>query len=355
MREALGFLLALALTAAAIPVLARVAGRWGLVAAPGVRKVHEGEVPIVGGLAMGAAILAATALTVPAAVASLPLAAALALTLVGGVLDDRHELSSLPKFLFQIAAAAVLAISGDALLTHLGPLMTPHLFTLGRWAIPLTVFALVGVMNAINLSDGLDGLAGGLALAACVNFGAAASVAGSGAEFAAAAIAAGALVGFLLFNARSPWRLRAAVFMGDTGALLLGLLLGWLAVRLAMAERPALAPIAAVWVLALPIGDTVTIMTRRLLRGKTPFRGDREHLHHILLALGLSEGRTTAVLFALSLALGLAALAAGRAGVPDYALFYLYLAVLAGWGVLSELLCRRLGLRASAVRGSTPA
>jgi len=241
----------------------------------------------------------------------------------------------------------MIAVSGDALLSHLGNLMSPQLFTLGRWAIPLTIFALVGVMNAMNLADGLDGLAGALALAACLNFGIVASLSGQSAEFGAVCIAAGAVLGFLLFNARSPWRGRAAVFMGDTGSLLLGLVLGWLAVRLAMTEKSALSPIAAVWILALPIADTVTIMTRRLMRKRTPFRGDREHLHHILLALGLPEGFTAPALFALSFALGLGALAAGHAGVPDHVLFYAYLALLAGWGVAAEILCRRLGLRVS--------
>jgi UDP-GlcNAc:undecaprenyl-phosphate GlcNAc-1-phosphate transferase len=261
------------------------------------------------------------------------------------VIDDRYEVGSLPKFAFQIAAAAGLAVTGDALLTHLGHLMSPQLFTLGRWSLALTIFALVGVMNAINMADGLDGLAGALALAACLNFGLAASQAGHATEFAAACIAGGALAGFLLFNARSPWRVRAAVFMGDTGALLLGLLLGWLAVRLAMAAPAALAPIAAVWILALPIGDTVVVMLRRILRGRSPFRGDREHLHHIVVALGLSDGQAAAALFALALALGLAALAASWAGVPDYALFYAYMACLLAWGIASEILCRRLKLR----------
>ena len=346
MGEVFGFLLALVFTAAAVPALARVAAKWGLIDRPGPRKTHEGEIPIVGGLAMGAAILAATMITVPSSAASLPLAGAIVLALVIGVIDDRYEVGSLPKFAFQIAAAAGLAVTGDALLTHLGHLMSPSLFTLGRWSLALTIFALVGVMNAVNMADGLDGLAGALALAACFNFGLAASLAGHSTEFAAACIAGGALAGFLIFNARSPWRGHAAVFMGDTGALLLGLLLGWLAVRLAMASPSALAPIAAVWILALPIGDTVVLMLRRLLRGKSPFRGDREHLHHIVVALGLSDGQAAGALFALALALGLGALAASRAGVPDYALFYVYLASLLAWGIVSERLCRRLKLRA---------
>jgi UDP-GlcNAc:undecaprenyl-phosphate/decaprenyl-phosphate GlcNAc-1-phosphate transferase len=346
MSEVFGFFLALAITASAIPMLARAAAGWGLLAHAGPRKSHEGAVPAVGGIAMGAAFLVTYACAGLAASLSLPLAAAVFITLAGGVLDDRHELRSLPKFGFQIAATALLAASGDALLTNLGHLMSPQLFTLGRWSIPLSVFALVGVMNALNMADGLDGLAGALALAACVNFGIAASLAGRAPEFTVICIAAGAAFGFLLFNARSPWRQQAAVFMGDCGSLLLGLLLGWFAVRLATAERPALAPITAVWILALPIGDTVTLLVRRTLRGRSPFRADRQHLHHILIALGLSPGQAVAVLVFLSFALGAAGLAAEALKVPEFLMFYLYIAGLASYAVAAEVLCRRLNLQA---------
>lgn len=344
MGELLGFLLALGITTGAIPVLARLAPGWGLLAHSGPRMEHQGAIPTVGGLAMGIAFLAAYALTGLASLAPL-LAAAVAITLAGGLLDDRHELRSLPKFAFQIAAAALLALNGEALLAHLGQLMSTELFTLGRWSVPLSIFALVGVMNAINMADGLDGLAGALALAACAGFGAAASLAGHAPELGVVCITAGATAGFLCFNARLPWRRQAAVFMGDTGSLLLGLLLGWLAVRLAMAERPALAPITAVWILALPIADTVTLLFRRALRGRNPFHADQHHMHHILLGLGLSGGQTTALLFALALALGLGALAAGALGVPQHVMFYLYMAGLLGWGFAAEVLCRRLHLR----------
>ena len=344
MSDVFGFLLALTITAATIPMLARSAGDWGLLAHPGPRHSHEGAVPAVGGLAMGVAFLVAYAATGVAASLSPLLAAAVAITLAGGVLDDLRELRSLPKFSFQIAAAGLLALGGDALLAHLGHLMSTQLFTLGRWAIPLTVFALVGVMNAINMADGIDGLAGSLVLAACINFGIAASLAGQAPEFAVICITTGAVAAFLYFNARSPWRRQAAVFMGDTGSLLLGLLLGWFAVRLAMAERPALAPITAVWILALPIGDTVTLLIRRALRGRSPFQADRRHLHHILLALGLSSGQTVAALVVLSFALGAVALAAESAGVPQYAMFYAYTTGLVAYGCAAEYACKKLRL-----------
>jgi UDP-GlcNAc:undecaprenyl-phosphate GlcNAc-1-phosphate transferase len=133
--------------------------------------------------------------------------------------------------------------------------------------------------------------------------------------------------------------------MGDGGSLLLGLLLAWCAIGLAMGERPALAPITAVWILGVPIADTVTLMIRRALRGRSPFAGDREHLHHILLALGLSTGHSVLVMGAASLALTAIALLAQDAGVPEYVMFYLYVAGLVAHGVAAEVLCRRLGLR----------
>jgi len=342
MQDILGFVLALGVTAGAIPALARLAPGWGLVAQSGPRMQHQSAIPTVGGLAMGIGFLAAYALTGLGARLSPLLAAAVAVTLAGGVLDDRHALRSLPKFAFQIAAAALLALSGDALLTHLGQLMSAELFTLGRWAAPLSIFALVGVMNAMNMIDGLDGLAGALALAACISFGAAGSFAGHGPEFAVICITAGATLAFLFFNARLPWRDQAAVFMGDTGSLLLGLLLGWCAVRLSMSERPALAPITAVWILALPIADTVTLLVRRSLRGRNPFHADRHHMHHIVMALGLSSARTTALLFWIALVLGIGALAADRLGVPQYVMFYLYMACLIAWCITAEIACRKL-------------
>jgi len=315
MGELSGFLLALGITAAGIPVLARFAPGWRLVAQAGPRMQHQGSIPTIGGLAMGIAFLAAYAIT--------------------GLSFRSADLSPL------------LALTGEALLTHLGQLMSPELFTLGRWAVPLSIFALVGVMNAMNMADGLDGLAGALALAACISFGAAAGFARHGPEFTVICITAGATLAFLWFNARLPWRQQAAVFMGDTGSLLLGLLLGWFAVRLSMSERAAVAPITAVWILALPIADTVTLLVRRSLRGRNPFHADRHHMHHILIAFGLSSARTTALLFWLALALGIGALIGERLGVPQYAMFYVYMACLVGWGCASEILCRRLHLGGS--------
>jgi UDP-GlcNAc:undecaprenyl-phosphate GlcNAc-1-phosphate transferase len=308
--------------------------------------LHTGAVPLVGGLAMGLAFLLLYGVGRPLAEPShfFGVAAAIMLTLVGGTLDDRHGLRASLKFAFQITAALLIALWGGALLTHFGELVGPAPLSLGRWSLAITVVCIVGLMNAINMTDGLDGLAGTQMLAACLGFGYAAVSAGDTETFTVVCLVTGAVAAFLVHNARVPGGASARVYMGDAGSLMLGLLAAWLAIRLAMSQRPGLAPITAVWIVALPLADMGTVMVRRLLRGKSPFIGDREHLHHLLLDFGMSPQRTTAVLFAASIALGAVGIAAERAGIPQYAMFAVYLAYLSAHGVGAELASRRLRL-----------
>jgi UDP-GlcNAc:undecaprenyl-phosphate GlcNAc-1-phosphate transferase len=342
-----GFVAVFLVTVFLIPALMRRAAPWGLVALPDTRRLHVGAVPVVGGLAMGISFIAAWVALNPAldSAAQFALPAAAAVAMLGGALDDRRELGASAKFAFQIVAAVLVSAWGETVLTHVGYLMSSELFTLGRWSLPLTVFAIVGVMNAINMTDGIDGLAVTNVLCACLGFGLAAVLAGNGVAFTVICLTGGAAAGFFVYNARLPGRGPAPVYMGDGGSLLLGLLLAWCAIELSMGPRAALSPITAVWILALPIADTMTLMVRRALRGRSPFAGDREHLHHILLALGLSAGQTVLVIAVASLMLALVALAAQLGKVPEPILFYFYLAGLVAYGVITEALCRRLGLR----------
>jgi len=342
-----GFVAVFLVTVFLIPALMRRASIWGLVALPDTRRLHAGAVPVVGGLAMGISFILAWIALDPAldSAAEFALPTAAAVALLGGALDDRRELGASAKFAFQIVAAVLVSAWGQTVLTHVGHLMSSELFTLGRWSLPLTVFAIVGVMNAINMTDGIDGLAVSNVLCACLGFGLAAVLGGNSVVFHVLCLTGGAAAGFFVYNARLPGRGPAPVYMGDGGSLLLGLLLAWCAIELAMGERAAIAPITAVWILGIPIADTVTLMVRRALRGRSPFAGDREHLHHILLALGLSAGQTVLVIAIASLMLAVIALAAQFGKVPESILFYFYMAGLVAYGLVAERLCRRFGLR----------
>jgi UDP-GlcNAc:undecaprenyl-phosphate/decaprenyl-phosphate GlcNAc-1-phosphate transferase len=139
-----------------------------------------------------------------------------------------------------------------------------------------------------------------------------------------ACLLAGQLLAFLGFNAPLRGRPRALVFLGDAGSLFLGLVLAWLAIRLSMEPSAALSPITAVWILGIPLADTVALMLRRLLRGRSPFSPDVEHLHHLLQKRGLGNSAASALMVASSVLMGAAGLIAERADVPDFAMFYAY-------------------------------
>ena len=148
--------------------------------------------------------------------------------------------------------------------------------------------------------------------------------------------------GFLVFNLRHPWRRRAAIFMGNSGSMMLGFILAWFLVNLSQGEQPVFPPIVAVWIVGLPLMDTVYLMTRRACKGKNPCHGDRQHLHHILLALGLSDARVTLLLAAVSTLLGAFGLLLFWAGVSEAVSFALFLGLFAGYAVLMHRIMTRL-------------
>ena len=348
MIELLGFAGVFVATVLAIPALVRAARTLGLVDVAAGRKVHDGEIPLIGGIVMGVVFLGgylAIALAGPQQV-RFGLAVAIGIVLVGGILDDLHELRSLAKFGFQIAAATTLVFVDGTVLLQLGQLLTEKTFTLGDWSVPLTIFAIVGVMNAFNMADGIDGLAGTVSLLAFVAFGLLAVHIGDISVLIVCCLASGVIAGFLCFNMRTPIRPKAAVFMGDTGSHFLGLLLAWCAIRLHNDQPPAINAVTAGWILGILLGDTLCVMIRRVLRGRSPFAGDRGHLHHLLMAAGLTISQTVGWIALASVAAGAIAYGAEQRGVPAYLMFYAYLLLLGAYCIVTEMVFRKQGLRA---------
>jgi UDP-GlcNAc:undecaprenyl-phosphate GlcNAc-1-phosphate transferase len=336
------FMAAFLATLMLIAVLRPFAAQLGLLDWPTLRKAHGQPVPNVGGLAMGLAFLGCCLLARGLGPRIFWLAAAAAIVLAGGLLDDRNDLGALPKFGFQAVAAFLIVHFDGATLDHLGALLGPHRLVLGAIAGPLTVFAIVGVMNALNMADGMDGLAGGLALVATIWFAVAAANGAHALELQVACALAGLLLAFLLFNARIPGRRRALVFMGDAGSLFLGLVLAWLAIRLSAGEQPALAPITAVWIVGVPLADCLALLLRRTWNGRNPFRADRGHLHHLLQSFGLGHGRVSSILFAASFVMGGIGYLGARAGVPEYIMFGGYCAL---WIAYYRVTCQAFRAR----------
>lgn len=314
-------------TAILILLVKRPAERIGLVDRPGGRKDHEGAVPLCGGPAM---IMAFCSLVIAFGLAPTPdylclIGGVLVLALVGG-LDDLWGLSIHLRFFIQILVVLFcMGLWGNTELVTIGDLLGLGDVHLGDLAIPVTLFCVVGVINAFNLSDGIDGLAGGLALIAVSSFAVAALTAGEMRMVALAVVLIGVSFGFLLFNLRTSWRAKASVFMGDSGSLFLGFALCWFAIKLSQGSDRAISPVTAGWILGLPIMDTVNVMLRRLLRGEGPFTAGRDHLHHALLQAGLSPRQAVWVLLAVGGAMNIIGLTSYWYGIADAVMFFTFI------------------------------
>ena len=242
-----GFLVALAAfagTAFFVVLLRPLAPRLGLVDHPGGRKTHAAATPLVGGIAIVLGSLVAGALLLPITRPLAALACASLMLLVVGMLDDRFDVNWRVRILAQSAAAAVLYFYGGVRIESIGSALGFPGHSLGVMSLPFTVAATVGVTNAVNMVDGVDGLAGTIVAAALVMLIAAAVYAGNAELVLEFALMAGAVAGFLVFNLRTPWHRTASAFLGG-GSEILGLGIAWAAFRLTQTPGHPVTPVLA--------------------------------------------------------------------------------------------------------------
>ena len=319
----------LAVTLYLIHRLRLPAERFGLVDTPGGRKDHEDDTPLVGGTGMFAGFAFGALLLSSGLNPYRPLFAGMGLLLIVGLLDDLHDLSAREKISLLLGAALVLVIWGGLQIEHLGLLPGVGWLELGWLAVPFTVVCVVGLINSVNMLDGMDGLAGSIVLAMLFWL----VVIGLGAEaFTAVALPvllASAVIGFLFFNFPVPGRRCASVFMGDSGSTILGFALAWFAIDLVFGQGIDVPPVTIAWIMALPIFDAITLMIRRAMKGRNPMAADQEHLHHIFVRAGFSA-RSTVYLAALAtFLLGGVGVLGWKLGVPEWIMWLPLLATFA--------------------------
>lgn len=311
-------------TTVLIMVLMPVATAAGLVDIPDERKVHKGNIPLVGGIAIFSAVLFAQVISllfepIPDIVIDYgTFYTAGGLLLVVGIIDDYQHVSPSVRLISEVIAALLICLSAGVVINDIGALsVSGDVVTLGVFAVPFTVFATVGVINAINMSDGLDGLAGGLTLVPVIGFIVATTVFGDGKDLLFLTSLGAGIAAFMLFNVTVPGVRRALIFLGDSGSMFLGLAITWIAIRLSQGDDAVISPAAALWFVALPVYDAVCMTGRRIIRRRTPFTADKEHLHHVFLLAGFTVTETVLIMTGLA-ALGVAiGLAGTYFNVPD--------------------------------------
>ncbi len=292
------------LTGLLVWMLHPFAYRHGLLDMPAGRKDHAYPTPVTGGLAIAAAVFVTLFAVNEYSAMIAAFTAASMLLIVVGLLDDAYDLRWWWRILSQISAGLIMVYWGGVRVDYVGPVFTDAPIVLGAWAVPFTLFATVGLINAVNMCDGADGLAGSLCLVALLMLGAAALYAGNHQLFAWLLPIISAIAVFLMFNMRFPWQRRAKVFLGNAGSAFLGLTIAWVAFRLTQNTSHPVSPVLAPWLLAVPLIDCLVLIVRRLKLGRSPFHADRDHLHHLLLDAGFKPTQVAVGLALVSLLLG---------------------------------------------------
>ena len=285
-------------SAAAMVLLYHHAESIGLVDRPDERKRHVGNVPLIGGLSAFFGVIVSMCFEGQSLLFTNALLGTGAILALTGAMDDRFDLSVRIRLLIQMAAVLTMIYCTGIYIHTLGHLFGYNL-ELGTLGIPLTLVAVVGLLNAFNMMDGIDGLAGMLTL---VSIGAINVFQGFSQWHSVILLLllAAALLPDLAANLDLVGR---KVFLGDAGSVMIGYFLAWTLIQLSQQPSPHLSTIDVLWCVALPVLDTLQVMVRRMREGKSPFKPDRGHIHHIMMNAGLSAHTTLVLLVGLAMSL----------------------------------------------------
>ncbi len=301
------FLIAFLVSAGTIRLLLPLAHRWNWVDHPNHRKNHDAPTPVIGGLGVFVGISVPVFLANGLNNYSVGWFSGALLLVIVGLIDDRVDVRWYIRIGVQVLAALCLIYIADTRAAHLGPLFGLPDVETGWLSVPLSILAIVGLINALNMADGIDGLVGSLVVASILMFVSAGIYAGIPDITFRLMWVIGAVLGFLWFNLRFGKQTRARVFLGVTGSALLGYTIAYITFRLTQNPVHPISPILAPYLIAIPVIDCVVLMVRRWRHGQSPVQADRNHIHHLLLDAGFSVSQAVRFLLLLSFVIGLEA------------------------------------------------
>ncbi|RZG14241.1 undecaprenyl-phosphate alpha-N-acetylglucosaminyl 1-phosphate transferase [Pseudoalteromonas sp. CO342X] len=321
-------------------LMRKVAKRTGLVDVPCERKVHQGSIPLAGGISVCVSVsyfLLSRADSFPNLTV---LSVSLILLTTLGALDDKYDLSVKVRIAFQACIAAAMIYFTQYQIFSLGNLFGFGGIELGAIGTIMTVVAVIAAINAFNMVDGIDGLLGGLSIVTFASLALLGFVYGDRLTTAISLIFVFAIIPYVLMNLGLLGRERK-VFMGDAGSMMIGFAVVWLLLSVSQTAGTAsesVRPVTAIWLIAIPLMDMTAIMIRRIRRGDSPFKPDREHLHHIFQKLGFTSIQTLAVIVAISAILALIGIGGELLNIPEYVMFYAFVLLFIGYHqVLSKI------------------
>ncbi|WP_010094816.1 glycosyltransferase family 4 protein [Ornithinibacillus scapharcae] len=275
------------------PYVIKLAFKIGAVDEPNERKVHTKAMPRLGGLAIFLSFMLGVLVFLPDTMEAWPIIVGACVIVITGILDDLYQLSPKVKMLGQLIAALITVLAGIQI--EFITLPSGQIIEFGYFAVPLTIFWIVGITNAINLIDGLDGLAAGVSSIVLLTISGLALSMGNPLIALLGFILLGSTLGFLVFNFHP-----AKIFMGDTGSLFLGYMISVLAVTGLFKNVAMFSLIIPIIVLGVPIIDTTFAIIRRIVQKKPLSAPDKWHLHHCLIRLGFSHRKAVILIYGMS-------------------------------------------------------
>ncbi|MEH7179434.1 glycosyltransferase family 4 protein [Neobacillus vireti] len=313
------------------PLIKKLAVYIGATDKPNQRKVHQATMPRLGGLSIFISFIAGIFILQPINPASIAIIIGSLIIVITGICDDIFELSAKYKLLGQLAAALTVVFLGDLQVIFINLPFGGHL-EFGYLSIPFTILWIVGITNAINLIDGLDGLAAGVSSIALVTISGMALIQGNLFVVAVGTIVLMGTLGFLFYNFHP-----ATIFMGDTGALFLGFIISVLSL-LGFKNVTFISFIIPVIILGVPISDTFFAIMRRIINNQPLSAPDKSHLHHCLLRLGYSHRQTVLMIYAMSAFFGVVAV------IYSHARIGVSILLIGALVLLMELIAEKIGL-----------
>jgi UDP-GlcNAc:undecaprenyl-phosphate GlcNAc-1-phosphate transferase len=309
-------------------IMTPFAHQLGLVDEPSGRKTHTGMVPLTGGVAIyGAVIIASFITDVWFKNGSLFFTAATLIVLLG-MLDDKFDLSAKGRLLCQFGVAAIMALAAQNYITSLGNISGFGDVYFGLGGYFFTIICVVGVINAFNMIDGIDGLAGGMSLIVLLAIVFLLILSNNSQSIMAPMMLIAAIVPFMAFNLSWHGFKGNKIFLGDSGSMFVGLTIVWLLVDFTQGIAAPMRPVAAVWIIGLPLMDMAAIMFRRAMKGQSMLRPDKHHLHNIFMRAGFSSRRSLAAILIIGCCYAMIGISGELFNIPEYVMFWGFLLTL---------------------------
>ncbi|WDE03957.1 UDP-N-acetylglucosamine--undecaprenyl-phosphate N-acetylglucosaminephosphotransferase [Thalassomonas viridans] len=317
-----------------IKVLLPLAPHIGLVDLPTERKKHDGAIPLIGGISIFTGVLIASSLFIEQSqLLNLYLISSAFLVFLG-TLDDIYDLSVISRIVFQGIIASILVFGAGLYISDLGHLFAGGPVNIGVYGMLFTCVACIAAINAFNMVDGIDGLAGSMSIITIASVAIMKLLSGQLNLILLPLVLVVAIVPFLFYNVSRRNPRGKKIFMGDAGSMFMGLTVIWLLTLETQGETASFRPVTALWIIAVPLMDMVSVMLRRIKNGNSPFQADNGHLHHILIKAGLSSRQALIAISGLAIFLSMVGIISDVAQVPEWIMMNGFFVLFIGYSAI---------------------